>query len=300
MAGSPASGPTTPPSFQRMFEGHCSANAIFILAPPYSRAQAPNAAFAQPCANAIAFDTSNGAGRNVGRGIWQTLDPHLPTALLEFVRSGCDVHAARARSSAFGRVGRRRKSLGRRRRSEPRVRVSTAVFDDDAGGEGADRCRSACRSGVRPPNSPHVRHGSRRRSCVREDVVSRRRSRSAVYGEAGCDDCVPARTALRRRGRRVGASLCRRRSWTRVRCNDRRVRAAVCAERTSRIRLHPGGPVRALAFDDRGNLFAQLLDTGVVEFVAPITGTRSAPSAILGCPKGLDCKHGWAGLAFGP
>jgi DNA-binding beta-propeller fold protein YncE len=61
MAGSPAYRPTTPPSFERMFEGHCAANEIFILTPPYSRSQAPYAAFAQPCANAIAFDASNGA-----------------------------------------------------------------------------------------------------------------------------------------------------------------------------------------------------------------------------------------------
>lgn len=300
-AGSPASGPITPPSFQRMFEGHCSANEIFILTPPYSRSQAPSAAFAQPCANAIAFDPSSGTVGVTSGAVYGKLSiriyrpPYSSSSVpaATFTPRGL-VHPRSAAWDTAGNLWAADDEANRVFEFRPPFSTTTQaakaltlatqpsglaidpqtrfMFVTDLGG-GRACAKTSCRIDVldapytgKPAATMTFPHAQPFVVAVDES--------GRLF--AGVD-----------RGRASDATI------------DVYQPPFASSERPA-FALHPGGPVRALAFDHRGNLFAQLLDSGVVEFVAPISGTRFAPSAILGCPKGLTCKHGWAGLAFGP
>ena len=301
IADSPASGPTTPPSFQRMFEGHCSANEIFILTPPYSRSQAPYAAFAQPCANAIAFDTSNGIVAVTSGAVYGKLSiriyrpPYSSSSVpaARFTPRGL-VHPRSAAWDTTGdlwvaddeanRVFEFRPPFSTTTQAAKALTIATQpaglafdpltreMFVTDLGG-GRACAKTACRIDVL--DAPYTGKPVA--------AIAFPHAQPFVVAVDGSGRLLTGVD----RGSASAATI------------DVYEPPFASSERPA-FALHPGGPVRALAFDDRGNLFAQLLDSGVVEFVAPITGTRSAPSAILGCPNGLDCKHGWAGLAFGP
>jgi sugar lactone lactonase YvrE len=284
-----------------MFEGHCAANKIFILSPPYSRSHASDAAFAQPCGNAIAFDTSNGTLGVTSGAVYGKLSiriyrpPYSSSSVpaTTFTPRGI-VHPRSAAWDAAGdlwvaddeanRIFEFRPPFSATTQAAKTLTVATQpaglaidpqtrlMFVTDLGG-GRTCAKTSCRIDVL--DAPYTGKPIATLTFPHAQPFV-----AAVDGSgrlfAGID--------------RGGASSATIDVYERpVEANERAAFA-----------LHPGGPVRALAFDDRGNLFAQLLDSGVVEFVAPITGTRSAPSAILGCPKGLNCKHGWAGLAFGP
>jgi hypothetical protein len=301
MAGSPASGPTTPPSFQRMFEGHCSANEIFILAPPYSRSQTPYAAFAQPCANAIAFDTSSGAVGVASGAVYG----QLSIRIYRPPYSSSSVPAAtftprelvHPRSAAWDAAGNLWVADDEANRVfEFRPPFSTATQAAKALTVAAQPAGLAIDPQARRMFVTDLGGG---RACAktscRIDVLDAPYSGKPAAAIA-FPHAQPFVVAVDGSGRLFAGV-------DRGRASDATIDVYELPFASSvrpAFALHPGGPVRALAFDDRGNLFAQLLDSGVVEFVAPITGTRSAPSAILGCPKGLDCKHAWAGLAFGP
>ena len=300
MAGAPASGPTTPPSFQRMFEGHCSAREIFILTPPYSHSQAPYAAFAQPCANAIAFDASNGAAGVTSGAVYGKLSIRIyrppysnsSVPVATFTPRGL-VHP---RSAAWDGAG------------------DLWVADDEANRvfefrppfSATTQAAEALTVAAQPAGlafDPQTQRmfvtdlgGGRacaKTSC-RIDVLAAPYTGSAAA--MTFPHAKPFVVAVDGSGRLFAGVDRGRASDTTI---DVYAPPFAPSERPA-FALHPGGPVRALAFDNRGNLFAQLLDSGVVEFVAPITGARDAPSAVLGCPKGLNCTHGWAGLAFGP
>jgi hypothetical protein len=300
LAGAGSAG-ATPRQFARMFDGQCSPHAIFILTPPYATPPVPTAAIAQPCANSIAFDRSGmmavAAGSIFGKLIIRLYRPPYSAASVPAV-TFTPRRLSHPRGAAWDGDGNLwvaddesngifefRPPFSSKTQAAAILRAATQPVDvdvdsttklmvvTDVGGNRACK-KTACRIFVLKP--PYVGKPSVTWTFAHAQPYA------AAFDSSG----------------RLFVEIDRSKTAA-----DINVYAPPFAtgEKPAFV-LHPGGPVRTLAFDPQGNLFGQLLETGgLVEFAAPIDGARAAPTATLGCPKGFKCvTHGWAGLAFGP
>lgn len=286
--------------FARMFDGQCAPRAIFILKPPYATPPVPAAAIPQPCANTIAFDRSGMmavAAGSIGRLSIRLYRPPYSSASVPAV------------------------TLAPRRLLHPR----SAAWDGDGNLWVTDDEGNAVFE-YRPPFSSRTQAAAMLRIANQPIGVDvDRTSKLMVVTDVGGDRFCK-KTACRvfvLKPPYTGKPFV---TWTFAHAQpyaaafdpsgrlfveiDRSKTSAdinvyappfTTGEKATLV-LHPGGPVRTLAFDPQGNLFGQLLETGgLIEFAAPIDGERAAPTASFGCPQGFKCvTHGWAGLAFGP
>lgn len=291
----------TPPRFARMFNGQCFAHKIFILTPPYATPPVPIAAIAQPCANSIAFDPRGvmavTAGAVFGKLSIRLYHPPYSAAsvpVVTFTPRGL-THPRAASWDSEGNLWvaddeanhilEFRPPFSSATESAATLTVATQpvgvtvdratklMFVTDVGGDRTCK-KTACHVFVLKP--PYLG----------KPVVTWTFMQAQPY-VAALDSSGRLFVELDRSESAADINV-----YAPPFTND---------ERPSFV-LHPGGPVRTLAFDPQGNLFGQLLATGgLIEFKAPIDGDRAAPTATFGCPQGVTCKsHGWAGLAFGP
>lgn len=293
---------TAPPSFARMFQGYCSLDRIFILAPPLVPSAEPAGAIAQPCGNSIAFERSSGtmavsSGAQVGVLSIRIYEPPYSGASLPsltFTPKAID-HPRQVAWDGLGNLWLADDGAGKVFEFQAPLSVTSepAAFNADAtqpAGLAVDA--DAGRMFVGDLGGERTCAQTECRVYVIPAPYTGKPSAVLALGKR-----PPYALAVDRLGRLfVGVDESDTEGSIEV-----YLPPFSTGERAA-YTLNAGDRVRSLAFDPHGNLFAQRFEGGsVVEFDAPIDRSAAAPSRVLGCPKGIVCSgKNWAGLAFGP
>jgi hypothetical protein len=291
----------TPRRFARMFDGQCFVHKLFVLAPPYATPPVPVAAIAQPCANAIAFDPDGvmavTAGAVFGKLSIRLYRPPYSSASLPvvaFTPRGL-IHPRGATWDTSGNLWVSDDEANRIFEFRPPFTNATqaaATLTVATQPIGVTVDRATKRMFVTDVGGNHT---CAKTAC--HVLILRPPYRGKPIVTWTFAHAQPYVAALDASGR-LFVEIDRSATEADINVYD----PPFTNEENPTLVLRAGGPVRTLAFDPKGNLFGQLLESGgLIEFAAPIAGNRSAPTASFGCPKGVTCKsHGWAGLAFGP
>jgi hypothetical protein len=291
-----------PQAFNRMFDGQCFSNKIFVLAPPFSPSQTAAGAIAQPCSNSIAFDPSSGtmavaSGAVFGKLSISIYNPPFSRAsvpVVTFSPSGLR-HPRQLAWDASGSVwvsddlvNKVYKLRGPFSAASAPAAVNTLatqpiglaidpvhqiMFIGDAGGS---RSCSATPCHVYVVPAPYT---------------------GAAVATINLGNSTPTALAVDLRGRLyVGFEKGALKGLIKI------YLPPFATGQTAAVTLNAGDAVMSLAFDLKQNLYAQLHSTGgVVRFDGPISRSMAKPSVVLGCPSGATCRNkNWAGLAFGP
>jgi hypothetical protein len=305
IAASPPSlqGPAVPSSFDRMFDGQCLSNKIFIVPPPFAPPLAPDGAIAQPCSNAIAFNFSNGAmavssGAKFGVLALLLYDPPYSSASVPRMRlqPSALVHP---RQLAWDNSG----NLWVADDTADNVFEFVPPFSASSAPAATNTLAEHPAGLAINPDASLMFIGDIGGSTTCEGTPCRVFVVPAPYtGGARATlefgDSSPAALAVDQLGRLfVGFGSGSLENVIKV------YAPPFVNGETAEYTLTVGSPVKSLAFDSSRNLYAQLYRSGGVDvFYGPISSSRSAPAVVLGCPQGAtSCGDtNWAGLAFGP
>ncbi len=290
------------PGFNRMFDGQCFSNKIFILSPPFLPRPAPVGAIAQACTNSIAFDTSNGtlavaSGAVFGKLSISIYRPPFSSASVPAV-TFTPPGLRHPRQIAWAGSGNFWVSDD----------LAKKVFEFGAPFSASSKPVAANTLATQPIGLAidPVRRlmfigdagGSRRCAAAPCRVyVLRAPYTGATVATIPLGKSAPTALAIDRRGRLfVGFETGEFKGRIKV-----FVPPFVTAQKAA-FTLNAGDGVMGLAFDPAQNLYAQLFQTGgVARFNGPIAASTAAPSMRLGCPRGATCRNkNWAGLSFGP
>ncbi|HZZ00886.1 MAG TPA: hypothetical protein VFE36_15080 [Candidatus Baltobacteraceae bacterium] len=298
----PQSGPTTPPSFTRLFDGQCFADKIFVLAPPFQPSPKAVAEISQRCGNSIAVDTANGdmavpSGAQVGAlsiGIYHPPYNDASIPAVKFTPKRLD-HPRGSAWDGRGNLWIADDLAGRVWEFRPPFTESTQIAAESAVGTEPAGMSIDKRAKLMFVSDLGGNFTCAKTSChvfvIREPYTTHPIATLTYPHE------MPFAVGVDPQGR-LFVALDTGETTGRV---DVYTPPFSSGEKPA-FSLDPGGQSRTLAFDSRGNLFSQLLQTGgVVEFDAPIDGSKTRPAAEIGCPQGSTCeRRNWAGLAFGP
>jgi hypothetical protein len=297
-----AAAPSVPRSFGRLFDAQCFSNKVFILVPPLSPKPAPAGAIAQPCTNAVAFDSSNGTMAVASGAVFGKLS----ISIYKAPYSSASVPAVtftpaslrHPRQIAWDGIGNLWVSDD----------LANRVYEFRPPFSGSTKPAAANSAAMEPVGlaidtvhrSMFIGDEGGSRACAATPcrvLVLRAPYTGAAVATIPLGNSTPAALAVDRRGR----------LFVGIENGSSKGRIIVYAPpfvtgQQAAFTLNAGDGVMSLAFDPAQNLYAQLFSTGaVVMFHAPIARSMAAPSVRLGCPRGVMCrKKNWAGLAFGP